>query len=180
MIPTVQTDRLILRPFTADDVETLLSIYQTEGIRKYFPPSPPVTIERIQRFITRQQEDWDQYGYGIWGIVPKDASQVIGWVGLTFLPELNETEVGYLLDKPFWGKGFATEAARASLQFGFEQCGLDHIVALVFADNLASRRVIEKCGMTFEETIHLWEVDLRRNQIDADMWKRYISTKMVD
>jgi len=168
MIPTIHTERLTLRPLTLDDTETLHRIYQTENILQYFPPTPPPTHERIQRFIERQQEHWERDGNGNWGFVPKGESQVIGWVGLTFIPELNETEVGYLLDKPYWSKGFATEAARASIRFGFEDRTLDHIIALVHTDNMGSRRVIEKCGMTYEETIHIWGIDLRKNRIDAN------------
>jgi len=168
MIPTIHTERLVLHPLALDDTETLHRIYQTENILQYFPPTTPPTLERIQRFIERQHEHWERDGYGNWGIVPKDETQVIGWVGLTFIPELNETEVGYLLDKPYWGKGFATEAAQASIKFGFEVCGLDHIIALVHSDNIASRRVIEKCGLMYQETIHIWEIDLRKNYIDAN------------
>jgi len=83
------------------------------------------------------------------------------------LPELNETEVGFLLDRPFWGRGYATEAALASLRFGFEQLGLNLIIALVYADNLASRRVIEKCGLTCMEAIFIWNAELLRYKKDS-------------
>lgn len=82
------------------------------------------------------------------------------------MPELNETEVGFLLDRPFWGRGYATEAALASLRFGFEQLGLNLIIALVYADNLASRRVIEKCGLTCMEAIFIWNAELLRYKKD--------------
>jgi len=163
MAHTTQTKRLILRPLESTDAEVLHQIYQTEGILRYFPPMGPPTIERVQRYIPRQQEHWTKYGYGHWGIVLKGENQIIGWVGLQFIPELNETEVGYLLDKPYWGKGFATEAALASIQFGFEQHMLDHIIGLVHPENIASRRVIEKCGMTYEETVHIWDIDMMRH-----------------
>ena len=114
----------------------------------------------------RQKEHWDKYRYGHWGVVPNGQSQVIGWAGLQFLPELNETEVGYLLDKHHWGEGYATEAAQASIQFGFESCSLDHIIALVHTDNTASRRVIEKCNMSYTETIHIWGIDLMRHNLE--------------
>jgi len=86
-------------------------------------------------------------------------------MSLTLHSYRDETEVGFLLDRPFWGKGYATEAALASLQFGFEHFSLDHIIALVHPDNLASRRVIEKCGMTYMETLSLWGIELMRYQI---------------
>ena len=76
---------------------------------------------------------------------------------------MNETEVGYFLDKSRWNKGFATEAANTSIQFGFDQCGLDHIIALVHPENVASRRVIDKCQFVYEETIHIWNIDLMRH-----------------
>ena len=154
---------MILRPLEHADAEVLLRIYQTDGILRYFPPSIPSTLEKIQQFIVRQQQHWDSHGYGHWGLVPSGENQIIGWAGLQFLPELNETEVGYLLDKSYWGKGFATEAARASIEFGFENCRLDHVIALVAPENLASRRVVEKCNLTYTETIHLWDMDLMRH-----------------
>jgi len=67
-----------------------------------------------------------------------------------------------LLDSPFWGKGYATEAALATLKFGFEHFTLDHIIALVHPENAASRRVIEKCGMDFMDTLQLWGMELIR------------------
>jgi ribosomal-protein-alanine N-acetyltransferase len=168
LIPTLRTNRLTLRPLQTTDAGDLHRIYQTEDVLRYFPTTRPPGLEKVQRFIDSQQDHWDKYGYGDWGIQPEGKHQIIGWAGLQFLPELDETEVGYLLDKPFWGKGFATEAARASLQFGFERCALDHIIALVHPENLASRRVLEKCGMTCVETIPLWGINLMRHRIEAN------------
>ena len=104
----------------------------------------------------------------IWqlGSFARREREIIGWAGLQYLPELNETEVGFLLDRPFWGKGYATDAALASLRFGFGQCNLDHIIALVHPDNLASRRVIEKCGMRYVQTISLWDMELMCHTVE--------------
>lgn len=170
MIPMIRTPRLTLIPLGFVHAEILHRIYQTEGVLKYFPATTPPPLERVRRFIHSQMEHWDKYGCGNWGILPDGESQIVGWAGLQYLPELDETEVGYLLDKPSWGKGFATEAARASVKFGFDRCGLDHIIALVHPENHASRRVIEKCGMTHAETIHLWGIDLMRHRLNAEEW----------
>jgi ribosomal-protein-alanine N-acetyltransferase len=70
----------------------------------------------------------------------------MGWCGLQYLPETGETEIGYLLGKPFWGKGFATEAAGEALKFGFEKLSLEIIIAIVHPENTASNRVIQKLG----------------------------------
>jgi RimJ/RimL family protein N-acetyltransferase len=103
------------------------------------------------------------------GILPDGEQEIIGWAGLQSLPELDETKVGFLLERPFWGKGYATEAALASLRFGFENYYLDRIIALVHPDNLASRRVIEKCGMVYVENLSLWGIELVRYCIGISM-----------
>lgn len=79
----------------------------------------------------------------------KSDSSFIGWCGLHFLPVTNETEVGYLLGESWWGKGYATETATASLQYAYKQLNMMQIIALVHSDNKASIRVIEKLGMDF-------------------------------
>jgi len=161
-IQHLRTPHLTLRPLVLEDAETLFKVYQGEGVLKYFPNPAPPTLEKIQRFLQHAQKHWEQHGYGNWGIVPEGEKTLIGWAGLEYLAELNETEVGFLLARDFWGKGYATEAAQASLSAGFEHFKLDHIIALVHPENLASRRVLEKCGMIYQETIHLWGIDLMR------------------
>lgn len=164
--PEIRTSRLTLRPLQLEDAGALHRIYQTDGVLRYFPVSTPPSLEKLQRFIHGQQAHWEAHGYGNWGILPDGEREIIGWAGLQYLPELGETEVGFLLDRPFWGKGFATEAAQACLRFGFDNFNLDHIIALVHPDNLASRRVIEKCGMAYVEALSLWGIELRRYRLE--------------
>ena len=167
----LQTPRLTLRLLQPDDAVVLHRIYQSEGVLRYFPNPTPPPLERVERFVAGQQAHWEAHGYGNWGVLPAGEQEIIGWAGLQYLPELNETEVGFLLDRPYWGRGYATEAAMASIHFGFERgrgtvsSTLDHIIALVHPGNLASRRVIEKCGMVYLETIPLWGIDLMRHSI---------------
>jgi ribosomal-protein-alanine N-acetyltransferase len=85
-----------------------------------------------------------------------------GWCGLQFLPETAEVEVAYLLGPSHWGRGLATEAAKASLEYGFEQVALDQIVALVHPDNRASQRVIEKLEMPFVNVAEYFGITVRR------------------
>jgi ribosomal-protein-alanine N-acetyltransferase len=125
----------------------------------------------VERFIAGQQAHWEKHGYGNWGILPIGETEINGWAGLQYLPELNETEVGFLLDRPFWGKGYATEAAQVSLQYGFEHCNLVHIIALVHPDNFPSRRVINKCGMVYVDSVPLWGMGLMRYRIDVQSYR---------
>jgi ribosomal-protein-alanine N-acetyltransferase len=164
--PSLHTAHLYLRPLLAADAQSLHRIYQSEGVLHYFPNPIPPPLEVIQKFLTGQQTHWEKHGYGDWGILPTRARAIIGWAGLQYLPELDETEVGFLLDRPYWGRGYATEAAQASLQFGFAHFNLDHIIALIHPKNLASQRVIEKCGMTYMDTVSLWGIELMRYRIE--------------
>jgi ribosomal-protein-alanine N-acetyltransferase len=165
-IPSFITKSLILRPLQETDAEALHRIYQTEGVLQYFPNPIPPPIEKVQRFIQNQQAHWEKHGYGNWGVLTEGEAEIIGWAGLQYLVELNATEVGFLLDSPFWGRGYATETAIASLQFGFNRIKLHCIIALVHPENLSSQRVICKCGMDYLETLTLWGIWLKRYQID--------------
>jgi ribosomal-protein-alanine N-acetyltransferase len=86
---------------------------------------------------------------------------------LEFLPETNETEVGYLLSGEFWGKGYATEAARASVEFGKKNIGLNEIIGLTDPLNIASQRVLEKCGLTFTRRQVYFGMEMFRFAIQA-------------
>jgi RimJ/RimL family protein N-acetyltransferase len=159
-IPIIKTTSLALCPLDPEDSSTLHQIYQSEGVLQYFPNPVPPPLEKVQRFVDGQTAHWQMYGYGNWGIKVGGGNEIVGWAGLQYVPELDETEVGFLLGRPYWGKGYATEAASASLRFGFVQNHLDHIIALVHPENIASQRVIEKCGLKYTEMITLWGIDL--------------------
>jgi ribosomal-protein-alanine N-acetyltransferase len=161
-----------LRPLVATDAARLHRINQVEGVLRYFPNPTPPPFERVERFIAAQQAHWEQHGYGNWGVLLDGEGEIAGWAGLQFLPETGETEVGFLLDRPFWGRGYATEAARASLQFGFDNFNLEKIIALVHSENSASQRVIEKCGLQPVDRKIYFAVELLRYWINrADFYK---------
>lgn len=147
--PSLKTQRLVLRPFTMDDAPTLFPIVQEPNIFQYFPTKTAWEMERVERAIRHQIEHWESFGYGLWAVTLAESNQLMGWCGLEFLPDTNETEVGYLLSGIFWGKGYATEAARASVQFGKDTIGLREIIGLTDPENIASQRVLEKSGLTF-------------------------------
>ena len=176
-IPTVRTSRLILRPLLSKDAEVLHKIYQVDGVLEYFPNPTPPPLENVQRFIKSQVTHWDKYNYGNWGILPHGETEIIGWAGLQFLPETNEIEVGFLLSRIFWGHGYATESALGSLEFGFQHLNLDEIIALVHPDNIASKRVIEKCGMHWVDQKIYFGIDLMRFRIYAPDYKELVLPK---
>ena len=170
-IPTLHTPHLLLRAWTLEDAEPWFTILQEEGILRYFPNQTPPSREKAEAYITHHLNDWRMRGYGHWAVVTKDDDQVVGWSGLEYLPELNETEVAYLLSKRVWGRGYATEAARASVQFGFGPTGLEKIIGLVHPQNLGSVHVLEKCGLTFADRITLWGMEMSRYRIHRSTYE---------
>ena len=165
-IPSFNTVHLCLRPWKLEDAPRLLEIMQEESIFKYFPPSTPPTLEKAERYISHQLAYWEKYGYGHWAVMTLEEGQLAGWNGLEYLPDTDETEVGYLLGRAYRGKGYATEAAWAAVQFGFEAAGLESIIGLVHKDNLPSIRVLEKCGLHFVDDKVYFGMELRRYRIE--------------
>ena len=169
-VPGLATERLILRPFTLADVEPLYLLLQDPEVLRYFPnPSTPPR-DRVQRLVGNILAHWQEHGFGWWALEQQAEPRLMGWCGLTFLPETGETEVAYCLGKPYWGQGFATEAASASLRFGFESLTLPRIIGLVHPDNTASSHVLEKLGMSFVDRSRYFGMDLLRYWRDGDTW----------
>ncbi len=146
--PTLTTERLILRPLSIQDAVTLQHVLDDQEIWLYFPRTEVPTFERTQIYIEGQLAHWDEYGFGHWAVECIDHT-LIGWCGLQFLPDTDETEVAYCLGKEHWRKGFATEAAWASLNFGLKTLGIKEIVGLTHTENTASQHVLQKIGLKF-------------------------------
>ncbi len=113
-----------------------------------FTGEPPLnSLEDARQAITNYP-DFDSVGYGRWACVLKDTGAIIGFCGLKFLPELDEVDVGFRFLPEYWGQGIATETCSACIAFGFDVLKLNRILGLVLAENEASIRVLEKCGLT--------------------------------
>lgn len=164
--PTITTTHLILRPWSPKDAGALFSILQEEDLLRFFPRTTPPSLDRVENYINHHLAHWQEYGYGHWAVTLRTGNQVIGWNGLEFLPETSETEVAFLLSRQFWGRGYATEAARAAVKFGFETVELQRVIGLVHPENIASRRVLEKCGLTYYDRKIYWGMELCRYCIE--------------
>ena len=146
-IPTITTERLIVRPFTLEDTATMHQIINGKDVLKYFPGSKTITEVQVQRMIERIRTHWQDKGYGLWAIELRATGALLGRCGLQHLEETDEVEIDFIFSRDHWGNGFATEAGKASLQYGLEQLRLQTIVGIVHPENLASQRVLEKVGM---------------------------------
>lgn len=146
----VETERLRLRAWRADDVDELAAVFAEPAFWRY-PFGRGLTRDETEQFLAREVAHWEAHGYGRWAVERRDEPGIIGYAGLaipTWLPEvLPAVEVGWRLHPDHWGRGLATEAGRASLRHGFEDLGLDRIISIFVRENVASGRVMEKLGM---------------------------------
>lgn len=148
-IPQLTTPRLRLRPWRDEDLPAIAAINSDPVVMEYFPA--PLSLEETEAMIQRLRGHFEQHGFGLWAVQVIGGAECIGMIGLQ-IPYFEAhftpcVEVGWRLGQDHWGQGYATEAAQACLQFGFEELGLEEIVALTPTINHRSRRVMEKLGM---------------------------------
>jgi len=148
---TIETARLILHPFVADDLDEYhAQIYSDADVTRYLPGGAPRPREGTKKVLDFAIQHGEEFGYTLWAVVDKTSEAFLGHCGLVRLYNGVEVEVAYAFGKAFWGQGYASEAARASLRFGFENAGLEQIIALAVPDNTASQRVMQKIGMHYQ------------------------------
>jgi RimJ/RimL family protein N-acetyltransferase len=147
MIKILETTRLILRTWTLADVEELFEICCDDVVMKYIGTGKGYkSLEEAEIFLNWATSYQAENGFCRWAVVEKSSGEIIGSCGFARPHGIKEVELGYLLARKRWGKGFATEAAGACLQFGFEKLGFREIIALTDFENTASQKVLEKIG----------------------------------
>lgn len=160
LIPEIETTRLRLRAFTPEDLDELFMVFGDAEVMRYISGGKPRSREETEKGMLRTIEGWHKRGFGLWAVMIKESENVIGYCGLIYLDDTPEVEIAYGLAKASWGAGFATEAALATLRFGFEVVKLERIVAVVNPENIPSQRVLEKLGMTYVKNAHHYDADL--------------------
>ncbi len=145
----IETERLILRLFTLHDAAAIYELNKDPDVTRY-TGDPVKDIahgkEILEQVILPQ---YALYNHGRWAVHTKQGMEFIGWCGLKNRPERKEVDLGYRFKKATWGKGYATEAAAACINYGFEKLQLLRIVGRAVPDNIGSLNVLEKCGMQY-------------------------------
>jgi ribosomal-protein-alanine N-acetyltransferase len=147
----VSTERLLLRPLEWADREAYAAFRFHPEVAQWLSPADRDPLAASEATIARFQSSWSTRGYAPWGVF-RDG-KLIGQCGLNFVPEFGKTEVLWALHPAAWGQGYATEAARAALAFGFETIGLDLIFAVTKPDNLASQAVMKRLGLIYRREV---------------------------
>lgn len=147
----LRTPHLLLRPFRPEDEDALFQLWNDPHLRRYLWDDQAVPREVVREQIALSERDFRERGFGEFVLSPVERpGEVIGFRGLRRIDESDDVELLYGLHRSHWGRGLATEAARAVLHFGFERVGLEDIFAGADFDNAASIRVMERLGMSFD------------------------------
>lgn len=144
----LETPRLILREFRANDRDALALVLGDPETMRFYPA--PLDQAAVEEWIARNRRRYAKDGHGLSAMVLKSTGEVIGDCGLAVqtIDDVNEIEIGYHVRRDCWGQGFATEAARACGEYGFAKLPVEHLISIIRPENIPSRRVAEKNGMT--------------------------------
>ncbi len=158
------TERLLLRPPALADLQAWHAIYADAEEVWYGAPRSSMAENREK--LLRQIAQHEQHGFAMFSVELLGDGDMIGSAGLQHLDGGSEVEVGYRFLKEHWGRGYATESALTLIAFAFGELGLDRIVAVALETNVASRRVLEKCGMTEVGLTHVYGLEHVKYAID--------------
>ncbi|HZO71173.1 MAG TPA: GNAT family N-acetyltransferase [Ktedonobacteraceae bacterium] len=161
----LETERMVLRRFTAADVDHLVDLDSDPEVMRFLTGGIPTPREAIQNDILpaflRSYEPFP--GFGVFAAIEKESGEFLGW--FSFRPKdvtcRDEVSLGYRLRRSVWGRGYATEGVRALIRLGFTELGVQRVVATTYQDNLASRRVMEKAGLSLVRTFHMTVEELQ-------------------
>lgn len=157
----VETERLILRELLPTDAEGMFELDSDKEVHKYLGENPIQTIEQASDVIAVVRKQYEENGIGRWAVIEKASGNFVGWSGLKYIREyennrINFYDVGYRLIPKYWGKGYATESARAAIAYGFKRFQMNEIIGSANVENVRSRRVLEKCGLKYVEQF-MWK-----------------------
>ena len=162
----IVTDRLELRPLAFADLGALHELYGDPDAMRYMG-GPTASVDESELRLQGLLEHQERHGFSRWAVLERGGASVLGEAGLTLF-ELRgpDIELGYRLKTPYWGRGYATEAASAWVAHGFDELGLRRIVGVAHPENGASQRVLEKVGMRFERVTSYEGADVRLYAIE--------------
>jgi|SRR6185295_4326640 len=170
-IPTLETPRLRLRGWRNEDLDSYAPLVADPEVTKYL--GGPVSRADAWRGLAMMLGHWELRGFGLWAVERKSDNAFVGRVGLLQPEGWPGTEVAWTLGREYWGQGYATEAAKAVLNYGFQNCPISRLISMIDAENRASQRVAERLGYTRNGsatfavfgksfTADLWEITRER------------------
>lgn len=163
----IETERCYIRPLNASDAAGIFELDSNPNVHKYLGNTPIKTLAEAENVVQLIQQQYKDLGIGRWAIIEKSTGNFVGWTGFKYIVEpinnhVNYYDLGYRLIESYWGKGIATETAKACLKYGFEVLNFDEIYGICDVANTGSKNVLQKCGLQLIETFdydnvsHYW------------------------
>jgi ribosomal-protein-alanine N-acetyltransferase len=144
----LETQRCYLRELLVDDAEYFYDLNADPEVIKYTGDKPFGTINEARSFLENYSQ-YTLYGYGRWAVIDKATNEFLGWCGLKYSSDLDEIDLGFRFFRKHWNQGYATETAKACVDYGFNHLNIDKIVGRAMEANIGSVKVLEKIGMSF-------------------------------
>ena len=158
MIPTVETERLVLGPWTPEAADAYADMCARPEVMRYMWPARPATVAESALGVRRLQEHWERWGFGHWAVQEKETGRFVGRTGIKrhddWPLDPDNTEVGWMYEPAVWGRGYATEGAREAVRWCLEELNRPEVISITHPDNVASQRVMEKVGLQRAGLMH--------------------------
>jgi RimJ/RimL family protein N-acetyltransferase len=167
VVVRIETERLILRPLTVDDLDDFLELHTQPTVVEFLgPTTPELARERLELC----ERTWQERGHDLITLVERSSGRFVGRTGLKYWPQFNETEVGWVLHRRAWGLGYATEAARAVIDWGFKTFPLPYITAMIRPDNGRSLGVARRLGLTPVRDDSVYDIPVIVHATSRERW----------
>jgi len=173
-VPTVETERLYLREIRPSDLDAFARLNAHPDFVRYFGTGNPLSRWESWNVAAMLAGHWALYGFGFWMVEEKGTQAFVGRVGVWHPEGWPGTEIGWGIAPEYWGRGYATEAAAASMQWAFEHLDIDELISVIHPDNEASKKVALRLGETYRETSL---VNGKRSDIYSISRSRWLGTE---
>jgi RimJ/RimL family protein N-acetyltransferase len=177
---TLETERLLLRMFRAEDFESYAEMCADPEVMQYLPGGKPLSRENAWRQMAATVGEWHLTGYGAWAVQERETGRLLGrlgfvnWAHVELRPSRPEAlpglEIGWVLSRASWGRGYATEGARRAIDYAFTDLGRDYVVSIIHPDNNTSVRVAERLGQKIEGRAQVSGTEALVYRIDREAW----------
>ena len=169
---TLETDRLVLRMLRESDLDAYAEMCADPEVMRYIGDGQPLVRPMAWRNLAMMVGHWSLRGYGLWAAEERSSGVLVGRIGFWNPEGWPGFELGWMLRRSFWGRGYATEGARAALQFAFTRLGQPHVISLIHSENTASIRVAERLGERLLDSIQVMGKPALVYRITKEEWER--------
>lgn len=172
---TLETPRLLIRPWTEDDRAAFCEFMCDVEVMEYLNNRTPFTDQQVDEWLARQGRQLAEFGVCMGAIIEKETNRLIGIAGTQPLGTTGDLEIGWILRRDAWGRGYATEAGEAAMRYVLETLARPRVVAIIHPDNEPSKRVAERLGMQYEARYTGAQLGHRSPEIIVDLFAREVT-----